>query len=159
MEQLFSVTCRRRCINADRAQAVVCSGVTVMSEFCCCSLAYENGNDSWLKTCMVYRSKGPIPLLPVTILLILYTEWNSSHSLCTGTVPCVFCSVTIFYSSNFVPLTELPRVRYEALLFCAKGTLALLSEENKACRFALLPPDAIPQHEKVATFFVLSLKS
>lgn len=39
-----------------------------------------------------------------------------------------------------------------------KGTLALLSEENKACRFALLPPDAIPQHEKVAAFFVPSLK-
>lgn len=32
---------------------------------------------------------------------------------------------------------------WETLAFCAKGTLALLSEENKACCFALLPPDAI----------------
>lgn len=150
MERLFCGAGRHSCMNADRAQAVVCSGVALMSEFCNCSLAYENGNYSWLKTCMAYWSKGPIPLLPVIVLLVSYTEWNSSRSLCTGTVPCVFCSVTVFYSSNFVPLTELPRVRYEALLFCAKGTLALLSEENKACRFALLQPDAIPQHEKVA---------
>lgn len=56
------------------------------------------------------QCKGPVPLLPVTILLILHSEWNSSPAL---SPMCVFCSETVFHSSNFVPLTELPRVSYE----------------------------------------------
>lgn len=60
------------------------------------------------------QRKGPVPaLLPVTILLILHSEWNSSPGLPALSPMCVFCSETVFHSSNFVPLTELPRVSYE----------------------------------------------
>lgn len=98
---------------------------------------------------------------PHCILFPPAADFHSVHpdgippSLCVcarllSLLVCGFCSVTVFHCSNFVPLTELPREGYEALGFCAKGMPVLLPVENKACRFALLPPDAILLQEKRA---------
>lgn len=93
------------------------------------------------------------PPWPQTYVVFTRMESHTPCTVCllsSQLLVCGFCSVTVFHSSNFVPLTDLPRVGYEALGFCAKGMPLLLSVENKACRFALLPPDAILLQEKRA---------